>query len=133
MTYNEFCYSALNQDMSERRKRIAFSAIARMNRKNRRDFIRYIFTGKLPDKEAEGFTLEMLIHRMQYTKVQAFLVFDWLQKDPKAALVYIYEPRPSHPAVSEETSARIREELKRRGYRVVDEANDYPLEINDEK
>lgn len=77
-----------------------FGAIKQMGKDRRRDFIRWFFTGKYPEINIGGFTVEKLVNQYGYRPIPAFLLMDWLETDFPAAK-YFLSSCPSSMHISE--------------------------------
>lgn len=54
---------------------------------------RWDATGVLPDLEEEGFCLKELVEYAGLQEIAAFLMLDWLRREPEEAKVALAEPR----------------------------------------
>lgn len=54
--------------------------------------LRWDKSGELPDLEAEGFTLRDLVDYNGLTEIAAFLMLDWLRREPETAKLALAEP-----------------------------------------
>lgn len=132
LNYEEFVKKAIKEkEYSNRQLKLAFAALSRMDNESRKWFIKYIFTGSYPTAVVEDVTVEKLINDLEYTSIQAFLVFDWLKRDPEKAKYYVVKPSAGTETVSEETSNKMREYLKKQGIEFEDSANASPSYIDD--
>ena len=130
LSYSDFVKLMLKEgDYSESKIKVMFRALSRMDKESRGWFIKCMVFGIYPDVEIEGFTVKKLMEDFSYTKVQSFLVFDWLKRDPNGAKYYIGKPTHFN-AISEKTKQQMREYLKKKSIAIEEEQT--PAEIDEE-
>ena len=116
LLYTEFVKKMLeSEDYEESRLKVMFHALSQMDAESRGWFIKCMLFGTYPQKKVEGFTVESLMEKFSYTKVQAFLVFDWLKHEPEQAKYYLFSPAQMDDGISEQTRQKMIDYLKKKG------------------
>lgn len=96
-----------NNHYPERELESAAEKLARMPEELRRAVRRWDVTGAAPDVEAAGVTLRELTDVFGYGTIAAFLMIDWLRRDPQEARIALAQPA-SEFNISGEGAASIR-------------------------
>lgn len=131
LTYNEFVKNVLSgESYSNHQLKLMFKALAAMDNESRFWFIRCMISGYYPQNEIEGFTVEKLMSDLHYSKVEAFLVFDWLKHDPQGALYHITKPVSTY-TVGEKTVNEMKDYLRKKGVEILDNTANTPEYIDD--
>lgn len=116
LLYSEFVKRMLEgEDIEETRLKVMFQALSQMDSESRGWFIKCMLFGTYPQKEVEGYTVKDLMEKFSYTKVQAFLVFDWLKHEPEQATYFLFSPAQADEPISEQTKQKMIDYLKAKG------------------
>ncbi len=74
-----------NDYIQEHALLVTLEDIEKLSEPLRTEFEKFLETGDLPDLEVEGWNLERLMKEKNLHPVGAFLMLDWLKKEPQKA------------------------------------------------
>ena len=116
LLYSEFVKKMLeSEDIEESRLKVMFQALSKMDNESRGWFIKCMLFGTYPQNKVDGYTVQDLMEKFSYTKVQAFLVFDWLKHEPEQAEYFLFSPAQVDEPISEHTRQKMIAYLKKKG------------------
>ncbi len=107
-----------------------FYVVCKMDRKVRHWVIQWLMGKGYPKERLEGMSVGELVEKQGMKPLNAFIVMDWLIKDPEAAK---YSLTRSHMGITidDETRQQLMEAIKKRG-EVLEESQPLEAEQSEE-
>lgn len=101
----------MNHGYSKSAAQSAIEVIRRFSSELLLNFMNWLEYGRYHEVEIDDITLGELIQKMHMEVIQAFLVLDWLEKDPFHARLYL-SMLPTGESYGEEQKEKIREQYQ---------------------
>jgi len=98
-------------DYTSEQLKYLFGKLRTMDPQLRRDFLKWIFTGNYPETEIENVTVPLLVEKAGFKPINAFLIMDWLKKEPQTAKYMLTRrtaPRAIDPLAQEEAEEYLK-------------------------
>ncbi len=89
ITFEKFRSAFDNEDYTYSELVHLFKALKSMDNESRKSFVKWFFTGELPDNQVEGISAEYLINNLNCKPLNAFIILDWLKSEPETAKYFV--------------------------------------------
>lgn len=117
ITYREFQRFMKKDGYTDKEIRHLFNTIKKMDRESRRWVIHWFHEGEFPKDVIEGVTAELLVNKLGYKPINAFIALNWLKEEPESAKYFLVK-KPAGVDPSQSIAKEMEEFLKQKGLEV---------------